>query len=161
MCFIELKPLTPQDLLIIAAILVALFGERIWRWRDKANKRVKITQILLIPLERLKHDLLRIRDERNSGDADRPDTAKIIFNQTSFDEGNNHFFLFTGVIIPYCEILDLPKESKTIEFFTHYNKNIGALKSRINISNNDTGTLAFKTVNDLIERLELSIKELT
>ncbi len=161
MDFFKWEPITPQELLIIAAIFVALFGERIWRWLDKKNKRGKITQILLIPLERLKHDILRIRDERNPGNADRPKKTKIIFSQTSFDEVNNHFFLFTDVIIPYSDYLDLPKESKTIEFFTHYNKNIGTLKTRINISHNGTGTLTFKTVNDLLERLELSIKELT
>lgn len=158
MCIFQWKPLTPQEILILLTIIVALFGERIWKHFDKKNKKKKIKQILLIPLERLEHDILRIRDERNEGGESRPDNTQIKFSQTSFDEINNHFFLFTDVIIPNCDILDLPKESKTIEFFTHYNKNIETLKSRIIIKRD--GFLTLGTVNKLLHRLNLSIKEL-
>lgn len=70
----------------------------------------------------------------------------------------NHFYLFTDIIIPYIDYLDLPKDSKTIDFFTHYNKNIETLKSRIE---SGKGYLTLGTVNELLKRLELSIKELS
>jgi len=160
MCIFKWEPLTPQEILIIAAILVALFGERIWKKIEKGNKKKKIKQILLIPLERLKHDLLRIRDERNPINPNCSDMTQIEFNQTSFDEVKNHSYLFTDIIIPYIDYLDLPKDSKTIEFFTHYNKNIETLKSRIEKAQGE-GALTLGTVNKLLERLELSIKELS
>jgi len=157
MSILKWEALRPQELLIIAAILVALFGERIWKRIDKENKKKKIKKILLIPLERLQHDIIRIRDERNQTGSNSSVDRQIIFNQTSFDEIKNHSYLFTDIIIPYIDYLDLPKESKTIDFFTHYNKNIATLKSRIE---NGEGYLTLGTVNNLLERLALSIQEL-
>ena len=158
MCIFNWEPITIQDILIFFAILVALFGERIWKKKEKKRKKKNIKRSLFIPLDRLNHDILRIRDERNPINSDRSDTTQIIFNQTSFDEVKNHFYLFTDIIIPYIDYLDLPKDSKTIDFFTHYNKNIGTLKSRIE---SGKGYLTLGTVNELLKRLELSIKELS
>jgi hypothetical protein len=157
--FIKWEPLTIQDILILIAILVALFGERLWKTVDKKNKRKKIKQILLIPLKRLKHDIERIRDERNPTNSNRSEKTKIRFNQTSFDEVKNHSYLLTDIIISNVDYLDLPKDSKTIEFFTHYNKNIETLKSRIEKSGE--GYLTLGTVNILLETLDLSIQELS
>ncbi len=153
------KPLTIQEILLIFTIFVALFGERVWRWFDKKNKQKKIKQILLVPLEQLKQDLLKIRRMNISGNVSRPNNKKILLNQIDFDKITNSFFLFTDVMIPYCDYLNFPKESKTIEFFTHYNQNIETLKSLR--YRNGQGSLPLGTLNDLLERLELCIKELT
>ena len=73
-----------SDWLTLLAILVALFGERIWRFIDNRKKKNEVRAIIKNNLEQLRADLLRIKDERNSGKTNATDT--IIFNSTSLQD---------------------------------------------------------------------------
>jgi hypothetical protein len=142
--------------LTLIAILVALFGERMWRYFDTKKKKTEVRLIIKQSLELLKFNLLRIRDERNSGKNN--DTDKIIFDRTSFSEVNGYYFLFLNLLLPNMEQLELSKYPATIEFFNHYKINIETIRSR---SENNDGIAALRlaTVNRLISRLENAIGE--
>ena len=160
MSIFEWKSLTPQEIIMLAAILVALFGEKVWKKIEKGNKKKNIKNILIVPLDQLRKDLLRIRNVRNTweGEGKRPSNTQISFSQTSFDEVKNYFYLFTDIVIPYIDYLDFPKDPKTIEFFTHYKCNIETLKSRIE---KNGGWLTLGTVDNLLTRLNMAVKELS
>ena len=83
MCIFKWEPITIQDILIFFAILVALFGEKCWKKIEKKSKKKNIKRSLFIPLDRLNHDILRIRDKRNPINSNRSDTTQIIFNEFS------------------------------------------------------------------------------
>ena len=142
--------------LTLIAILVALFGERIWRYFDTKKKKVEARVIIKHNLEHLKYDLLRIRDERNADK--KNDTDSIIFNSTSFSEVNGYYFLFSDLLLPNIEQLELSKYPATIEFFNHYKINIETIRKREE-DRVGTGALTRATVNKLISRLENAIGE--
>ena len=142
--------------LTLIAILVALFGERIWRYFDTKKKKVEARVIIKHNPEHLKYDLLRIRDERNADK--KNDTDSIIFNSTSFSEVNGYYFLFSDLLLPNIEQLELSKYPATIEFFNHYKINIETIRKREE-DRVGTGALTRATVNKLISRLENAIGE--
>lgn len=47
MCIIKWEPITTQEILIFFAILVALFGERIWKKIEKKVKRKILNKVFL------------------------------------------------------------------------------------------------------------------
>ena len=142
--------------LTLIAILVALFGERIWRYFDTKKKKTEVRLIIKQNLEQLKSDLLRIRDVRNADK--KSDTDSIIFNSTSFSEVNGYYFLFSDLLLPNIEQLELSKYPATIDFFNHYKINIETIRKR-DEDRVGTGTLTLATVNKLISRLENAIGE--
>ncbi len=139
---------------MLVAILVALFGERIWRFYDNRSKKKEARAIIKHNLEQLKSDLLRIRDERNSDK--KKETDMIVFNSTSFSEVNGYYFLFSDLLLPNLVQFELSKYPATIEFFNHYKINMETIRKR---EQDTTGTLTLATVNKLFERLENAIKE--
>ena len=143
-----------RDWLLLSAILVALFGGRIWKFVDARRKRSVVRQVLTQLLENLKHDLLVIRDERNKSSEDQPSAKGLIeFSQTSQAEVSHYFDLFKDLVVPNLEELHLPKQSKVIELFDHYRKNIEAI--------NRKRTLTLGTVNELIRRVDEAVGELS
>jgi len=145
-----------QNWLTFVAILVALFGERIWRFLDSRSKKKEAVAIIKHNLEQLRSDLVRIRDERNAGRTNATDA--IIFNSTSFSEINGYYFLFSDLLLPNLDQFELSKYPSTIEFFNHYRINIETIRKREE-DRMGTGALTLATVNKLIERLENAIKE--
>ncbi len=145
-----------SEWLTLIAILVALFGERIWRYFDANTKKIEVRLIIKQNLEQLKADLLRIRDERNA--EKKKDTDNIIFNSTSFSEVNGYYFLFSDLLLPNIEQLELSKYPATIEFFNHYKINMETVRKREE-DHAGTGVLTLATVNKLISRLENAIDE--
>lgn len=154
------KPLTPNEIILIFALLVAIFGEKAWDIHRKNKKKKSLRKLLRIPLIQFKHDLLRIRDERNpwNQEKERPGRTRIIFNDTSFDEIKNYFYLFTEIVIPHFETLDLASDTKIPELFIHYKNNIETIKTRKDAGE---GHLQFNSVNNLLERLDAAIKEIS
>lgn len=142
--------------LTLIAILVALFGERMWRYFDTKKKKAEVRLIIKQNLEQLKSDLLRIRDVRNADK--KSDTDSIIFNSTSFSEVNGYYFLFSDLLLPNLEQLELSKYPATVEFFNHYKINIETIRKREE-DRVGTGALTLATVNKLISRLENAIGE--
>jgi len=142
--------------LTFIAIVVALFGERIWRRVDSKNKKREAVLIIRKNLEQLRADLLRIRDERNSSAKSDGDT--IIFNSTSFSEVNGYYFLFSDLLLPNMEHFGLSKYPATIEFFNHYKINMETVRKREE-DRTGTGSLTLATVNKLVKRLEGAIQE--
>ena len=110
-----------SDWLTLSAVLVALFGGRLWRFCDNRRKREEARAIIKNNLQQLKSDLLRIRDERNSDK--KKETDIIIFNVTSFSEVNGYYFLFSDLLLPNLVQLELSKYPATIQFFIHYKIN--------------------------------------
>ena len=111
--FFVWKPLDPSDVLVFMAVLVALFGERIWRLVDGKRRKTQIRRVLVHLLHNLRSDLLRIRDERN----DTQDTkGHICFSPTSLSEVSHYYHLLQDLILPNLELLSLPRGSKTIAF---------------------------------------------
>jgi len=143
------------DWLILVAILVAIFGERIWRYFDTKKNKTAARTIIKQNLEHLKSDLLRIRDVRNVGKQN--DADNVIFNSTSFSEVNGYYFLFSDLLLPNMEQLELSKYPATIEFFNHYKINMETIRKREDRAG--TGVLTLGTVNNLISRLERAIGE--
>ena len=142
--------------LTLIVIFVALFGERIWRYFDTQKKKKEARIIIKQNLEQLKFDLLRIRDVRNAGKNN--DTDSIIFNSTSFSEVNGYYFLFSDLLLPNMEQLELSKYPTTIEFFNHYKINMETIRKREE-DRVGTGALTLATVNRLISKLENAIGE--
>lgn len=145
------------------AVLVALFGERLWKHIDKiANReRAKATAKAIIKpnLEQLRSDLIRIRDQRNVGNKN-DEASWIIFDSTSFSEVNGYYFLFSDVMLPNMELLEMSRFSNAIEFFNHYKINMETIRQRLEEPYAQKG-LTLGTVNKLMERLEKTIKELS
>jgi len=146
-----------SDWLTFFAILVALFGERVWHCVDNHRKRKEAKVIIKSNLEQLKRDLLRIRDERNRGKINNTD--RIIFDGTSFSEVNGYYFLFSDLLLPNLDKFELSKYPATIEFFNHYKINMETIRKRQLDNRTGIGFLTLATVNRLLERLENAIKE--
>ena len=142
--------------LTLVAILVALFGERIWKYFDKKAKIKQSKIIIKKNLEQLKSDLFQIRDKRNP--TAKKDTDGVLFGVTSFSEINGYYFLFSDLLLPNLVELELSKYPATIEFFNHYKINIETIKRRAE-DVPDGGILTLATVNKLIQRLEAAIQE--
>jgi hypothetical protein len=145
-----------QNWLTLIAVLVALFGERIWRSIDNRSKKKEANAIIKHNLEQLMSDLARIRDERNAGKTNGTDA--IIFNSTSFSEVNGYYFLFSDLLLPNLDQFELSKYPATIEFFNHYKINIETIRKR-DEDRVGTGSLTLATVNKLIQHLKNAIKE--
>lgn len=145
-----------SDWLMLSAVLVALFGGRLWRFCDNLRKKKEARAIIKNNLQQLKSDLLRIRDERNS--YKKKETDRIIFNVTSFSEVNGYYFLFSDLLLPNLVQLELSKYPATIEFFIHYKINMETIRERES-QKAGTGALTLATVNKLLERLENTIHE--
>jgi hypothetical protein len=148
--FFVWKPLKPSDVFVLLAVLVALFGERIWRCVDGNRRRTQIRLVIVHFLKNLQSDLLRIRDERN--DTQNPE-EHIEFSHTSLSEVSHYYHLFQDLILPNLEFLSLSINSKTIDLFDHYRKNIETAKSK--------GHLTRATVDKLLERIDEAINELS
>jgi len=140
--------------LTLFAILVALFGERIWRFIDNRKKKNEVRAIIKNNLEQLKADLLWIRDARNRGKTNATDT--IIFNSTSFSEVNGYSFLFSDLLLPNLDQFELSKYPATIEFFNHYKINMETIRKRES-DRVGTGLLTLATVNKLLGRLAIDL----
>jgi hypothetical protein len=145
-----------SDWLTLSAVLVALFGGRLWRFCDNRRKKKEARAIIKNNLQQLKSDLLRIRDRRNSDKMKKTDM--IIFNVTSFSEVNGYYFLFSDLLLPNLVQLELSKYPETIEFFIHYKINMETIRERES-QQSGTGALTLATVNKLLERLENTIHE--
>jgi hypothetical protein len=145
-----------SDWLTLSAVVVALFGERLWRLRDNRRKKKGAHAIIKNNLQQLKSDVLRIRDERNRDK--NKETDMIIFSATSFSEVNGYYFLFSDLLLPNLVELELSKYPATIEFFIHYKINMETIRKRES-EQRDKGGLTLATVNKLLERLENTIRE--
>lgn len=134
---------------------MALFGGRIWKFVDARRKRSVVRQVLTQLLANLKHDLIVIRDERNksSSEDQRSTKEQIEFSQTSQAEVSHYFDLLKDLVVPNLEELQLPKQSKVVELFDHYRKNIEAI--------NRKKTLTLGTLNELIRRIDEAVGELS
>ncbi len=141
--------------LTLIAILAALFGERLWKHFDKNAKTKQAKVIIKKNLEQLKFNLLRIRDERSQA---KKDTDSVFFDVTSFSEINGYYFLFSDLLLPNMEELELSKYPATIDFFIHYKINMETIRKRAENSS-FTPALTLGTVNNLVQRLEAAIQE--
>jgi hypothetical protein len=114
-----------------------------------------VRQVLTQLLANLKHDLIVIRDERNksSSEDQRSTKEQIEFSQTSQAEVSHYFDLLKDLVVPNLEELQLPKQSKVVELFDHYRKNIEAI--------NRKKTLTLGTLNELIRRIDEAVGELS
>ncbi|MBL7197737.1 MAG: hypothetical protein ISS47_06525 [Candidatus Omnitrophica bacterium] len=139
------------------AVLVALFGERIWRYFDSASKSKKIKQLCLRHLEQMKADFIRIRDERNPGSRNPDDRVRL--NIVSFNEIKGGLFLYENIIVNNLEYLNVVSLKNTIDFFHHYNIFLCHIKERRNDAAEGWVTLA--TYNRLLGLLQKAITELS
>ena len=149
-------PLTPSDVLLLLAVLVALFGERLWRMVDNSCKRAQLKLAVVQLLKNLRKNVIRIRDKRNqseTGDVDQ--NKKVLFSSTSAGEISHYFPLMESLVLSNLDILKLPSESKTIDLLDHYRMNIEVLERRTEKH------LTLGTVNKLIERVDSAISELS
>ncbi|MTI63258.1 hypothetical protein [Methylophaga sp.] len=149
----EWTPIDIQDLLLLSAVLVALFGGRLWKYWDDKAKRKQIKKALKQFLESLKRDLVRIADERNENTLNPK--QKIVFEQTSIAEVGHYFELMCELVFPNLVLLALPKadNSAVIELLDHYKKNIDTASSK--------GHLTRATVTGLLEMIDSAISELS
>ena len=144
-----------RDWLLLCVVLIALFGERLWRCYDKRKMKKEIHAIVKKHLEHLMSDLLRIRDVRNKGKTNNTD--KICFDSTSFSEVNGYYFLFSDLLLRKLDQLELSKYPATIDFFKNYRINMDTIGNRV--LEGETGFLTLATFNKLLEYLEDAIKE--
>lgn len=146
------------DWLTFLAILVALFGGRIWKWFDRRSKVRQIRTILRSHLTQLLDDLNRIRKDRSNNIKVKDKNQKIIFSTTSFSEVNGYYFLFSDLLLNNVDDIELSQYPKTILFFIHYKINIETIQNRFE-SNPKDSFLTLGTFEKLIERLENAIEE--
>lgn len=149
-CFFEWEPITTGNVILIFAVLVALFGPRIWKVVDDRRNRESLKAAINQLLESLKTDLIRIRDERNG---DLEEGAKVQFSETSIGEISHYFYVFEDMVMPNLVLLKISKKSSVVGLFDSYRKNIEVCRSK--------GHLAINTVNILISKIEDSIGELS
>lgn len=150
--FFEWSPLGPDDILVLAALLVALFGERVWRFRDARRRAEQLRTVIVQMLKNLKQDLERTRGNVTSDETD-DQRAIVSFSPTQLAEISHYFYLLQDVIIPNLDILNLPGGSKTIDLFDHYKKNLEAAKEKKHLTR--------ATVNKLLGRIDQAIDELS
>jgi hypothetical protein len=82
-----------HDFITFLAVLVALFGARIWRFVDNIKKRKETETIIRSNLMQLQSDLMRMIDENKFA-------ATLMFDKASFSEVNGYDFLFTNLLLP-------------------------------------------------------------
>jgi len=153
-CFFQWKALTPSDVILFLAVVVALYGPRIWKCVDDRRNTSVLSAAVIQLLVNLKQDLVRIRDERNGKDGvAREDSEQIKFSATSIGEVSHYFYVFEDLVMPNLVALRLPRSSSTVELFDHYRKNIEVCKSK--------GHLSYATVTRLISRIDAAIDELS
>uniref|UniRef100_UPI002587FCF2 hypothetical protein n=1 Tax=Alcanivorax sp. TaxID=1872427 RepID=UPI002587FCF2 len=105
-CFFEWEPITPGNVILFLAVLVALFGPRIWKAVDDSRNRKSLKAAITQLLESLKTDLVRIRDERNDG---LEEASKVQFSETSIGEISHYFYIFEDMVMPNLVLLKVPK----------------------------------------------------
>ena len=145
--------MTITDWIIASAVLVALFGDRIWRWIDKLHKKSQIKTIINQSLHQLKNDLNKKRTNVDK---------QVEISETFFSEISGYYFLFADLILPNMQVLNLNKFPKTIEFFNHYKINIEEIRNRferIKGKKEKRSYITMNTFNKLIERLDDAINE--
>ncbi len=145
-----------RDWLFLCIVLVALFGERLWRCYDNWNRKKEIHAILKKHFEQLKKDLLRTKNVRNEGKTN--DKDRIVFNDTAISEAEGYYFLFSDLLLRELDHLKLSEYPATIDFFIHYKMNMETIRKRAS-DRGGTGYLTLATVKKLLERLENAIKE--
>ena len=154
-CLFKWEALSPQDILVMIAILVALFGERLWKLWDGHKKQRMLKMVTSQCLANFKSDLIRIRDNRNDSlnSKQTSDKQHVDFSHTSKSEIGHYYDLFIDLIVPNIVTLRLPKNSKTIEFFDNYKKNLEKIKAE--------EYLELGTVNRLLDRVDEALNELS
>jgi len=141
------------------AVLVALFGERFWKWLDRRKRREKIKKLLLHHLKQIQEDFARIKEERTP--SEEIEKGKVIFSEVSFNEINGWLFLYDHILLRFIDDLDITKLSNTIDFFHHYKIQLHNIESRLKESENREGWITLGTFNKLMEYLSKSISELS
>lgn len=130
--------------LTFMAILVALFGERLWKYCDNRIKKKEIGAIIKQNLEQLQSKLLKIRIDT------------IAFGHAPSSEIDGYYFLFSDLLLPNVVQFKLRKYPKTIDFFIYYKINMETIRK------NKEATMAGLThemVDKLLVRLGDAIKE--
>ena len=145
--YIRWIPLEPGDLLILGSVLIALFGERLWKCVDTRRRRKRIRAVLSQLLGNLRFNLIRIRDVRNEASA-----KDLKFSSTSNAEISHYFVYFEHIVLPNLDALSASAQSVIVELFDHYRMNMAAIEGK--------GTLTMETTNRLIERIDTAIDAL-
>lgn len=144
-----------KDSLTVFALVVALFGPRLWKWIDSGAKKEAIDILLFDNLCLLYNLLRRIRYVDNTGER-KPDD-NVVFIETHISEITGYEYLFKDVMLVQTDVIDLKDYQKVTRFFSHYMINIQTLKSRLD---KDRSKLKSKTVDRLISYLDEAICEL-
>jgi hypothetical protein len=139
-----------HDFITFLAVLVALFGARIWRFVDNIKKRKETQAIIRTNLMQLHADLMRMIDENKFA-------ATLIFDKASFSEVNGYDFLFTNLMLPNMVEFELSGYPSTIKFFNHYRINMEAIKKRLETEG--TGHLSMGSLTSMMKKLEAAIAE--
>jgi hypothetical protein len=132
------------------AVLVALFGARIWRFFDNVKKRKETKAIILSNLMQLQSDLTRMIDENKFA-------TTLMFDKASFSEVNGYDFLFANLLLPNLVEFELSCYPGTIKFFNHYRINMEAIKKRLETEG--TGHLSMGSLTSMMKKLEAAIAE--
>jgi len=149
-------PLTPSEVLLLLAVLVALFGERLWRMIDNCRQRAQLKVAIVQLLRNLRGNVIRTRDERNQLKGEGDDREqKVAFSSTSIGEISHYFPLMERLVLSNLDILRLPRESKTMDLLDHYRMNIEVMERPTE------KFLTRGTVDKLIERIDSAISELS
>jgi len=152
----RITPIQLTDWITLSAVLVALFGHRIWDIYDNYNKKKEIKAIITSSLTQLKSDLIRIRDERNTPENDG---SRIKFDSTSFSEVNGYYFLYSELLLPNFVQIELSNYMHTLDFFNHYKINMETIRARAEEKTCGDGHLTLATVNKLLKRLDNAMCE--
>jgi hypothetical protein len=139
-----------HDFITFLAVLVALFGARIWRFVDNIKKRKETETIIRSNLMQLQSDLMRMIDENKFA-------ATLMFDKASFSEVNGYDFLFTNLLLPNLVEFELSCYPSTIKFFNHYRINMEAIKKRLETEG--TGHLSMGSLTSMMKKLEAAIAE--
>jgi len=140
-----------HDFLTLGAILVALFGARIWRFVDNMRRKQETKTIILSNLTQLQSDLTRMIEDNKFA-------TTLMFDKASFSEVNGYDFLFTNLLLPNLVEFELSCYPSTIKFFNHYRINMEAIKKRLETEG--TGHLSMGSLTSMMKKLEAAITEL-
>ena len=139
-----------HDFITFAAVLVALFGARIWRFVDNGRRKKETRAIILTNLMQLHTDLARMIDENKFA-------PTLIFDKASFSEVNGYDFIFTNLLLPNLVEFELSCYPGTIKFFNHYRINMETIKKRLETEG--TGHLSMGSLTSMMAKLEAAITE--
>lgn len=153
----SMDSITIQNWLLFITILVALFGERFWRWKDGEKKEKIVTSLLRDGLSKFKNIIIRIRDERSNNGSKTNPKDQIAFSETSFSEIITQDFLFNNLFLSSNHELTFTKYPNTFKLFYNYQIQRETLRERKAIG---TCYLTRETIDQLIDYLEKAISEL-